>query len=133
MAFSLCSIGCPFSNRDDGLKPLYNLNTVANAPRALRRITACCGWPHCRLRSPPHNWKAVQDLIAAAKAKPRSLSYGTGGSGTGTHMNAERFRLRAGIDAVQVPYKGSPEALVDVIAGRIDWSFLPVSTALAYT
>ena len=89
--------------------------------------------PNVLVASPRHNWKTVQDLIAAAKAKPRSLSYGTGGSGTGTHMNAERFRLRAGIEAVQVPYKGSPEALVDVIAGRIDWSFLPVSTALAYT
>ena len=89
--------------------------------------------PNVLVVSPKHNWKSVQDLIAAAKAKPKGLSYGTGGSGTGTHMNAERFRLRAGIDAVQVPYKGSPEALVDVIAGRIDWSFLPVSTALAQT
>lgn len=88
--------------------------------------------PNVLLVSPLHNWKSVQDLINAAKAKPKGLSYGTGGSGTGTHMNAERFRLRAGIDAVQVPYKGSPEALVDVIAGRIDWSFLPVSTALAH-
>jgi len=86
--------------------------------------------PNVLVVSPQHNWKSVQELIAAAKAKPRSLSYGTGGSGTGTHMNAERFRIRAGIEAVQVPYKGSPEALVDVIAGRIDWSFMPVSTAL---
>ena len=88
--------------------------------------------PNVLVISPQHGWKSVQELVAAAKAKPKGLSYGTGGSGTGTHMNAERFRLRAGIDAVQVPYKGSPEALVDVIAGRIDWSFLPVSTALAH-
>jgi tripartite-type tricarboxylate transporter receptor subunit TctC len=89
--------------------------------------------PNVLVVSPKQNWKSVQELVAAARARPRALSYGTGGSGTGTHMNAERFRLRAGIEAVQVPYKGSPEALVDVIAGRIDWSFLPVSTALAYT
>jgi tripartite-type tricarboxylate transporter receptor subunit TctC len=88
--------------------------------------------PNVLAVAPKHPWKSVQDLIAAAKANPKGLSYGTGGSGTGTHMNAERFRIRAGIDAVQVPYKGSPEALVDVIAGRIDWSFLPVSTALAH-
>jgi tripartite-type tricarboxylate transporter receptor subunit TctC len=97
---------------------------VAVAPLAIQ--------PNVLAVSPQHQWKSVQELIAAAKAKPKGLSYGTGGSGTGTHMNAERFRLRAGIDAVQVPYKGSPEALVDVIAGRIDWSFLPVSTALAH-
>lgn len=89
--------------------------------------------PNVLVVSPKQNWKSVQELVAAARAKPRGFSYGTGGSGTGTHMNAERFRLRAGIEAVQIPYKGSPEALVDVIAGRIDWSFLPVSTALAYT
>jgi len=89
--------------------------------------------PNVLVIAPQHKWKSVQELVAAAKATPRRLSYGTGGSGTGTHMNAERFRLRAGIEALQVPYKGSPEALIDVIAGRIDWSFLPVSTALAHT
>jgi len=75
-------------------------------------------------------WKNLQDLIAAARAKPGSLTYGTGGSGTGTHMSAERFRLAAGITAVQVPYKGSPEILTEVIPGRIDWAFVPLSTVL---
>lgn len=88
--------------------------------------------PNVLIIPPQRGWKSVQELIAAAKAKPGGYSYGTGGSGTGTHMNAERFRMRAGIEAVQVPYKGSPEALVEVIAGRIDWSLLPVSTVLAH-
>jgi tripartite-type tricarboxylate transporter receptor subunit TctC len=76
-------------------------------------------------------WKTLPDLIIAARAKPGGYTYGTGGSGTGTHMNAERFRLRAGIDAIQVPYKGSPEILTEIVPGRIDWAFVPLSTALA--
>src|SRR6185369_5517650 len=73
---------------------------------------------------------SVKDLVAAARAKAGGYTYGTGGSGTGTHMSAERFRLAAGITAVQVPYKGSPEILTEIIPGRIDWAFVPLSTVL---
>jgi tripartite-type tricarboxylate transporter receptor subunit TctC len=88
--------------------------------------------PNVLIVPPQRPWKNLKELIAAAKAKPGALNYGTGGSGTGTHMSAERFRISAGINAVQVPYKGSPEALVEVISGRIDWSILPMSTVLAH-
>lgn len=88
--------------------------------------------PNVLIVPPQRPWKDLKELIAAAKSKPGALNYGTGGSGTGTHMSAERFRISAGIDAVQVPYKGSPEALVEVISGRIDWSILPMSTVLAH-
>lgn len=86
--------------------------------------------PNVLIVPPQRGWKNPQDLINAARARPGAQTYGTGGSGTGTHMSAERFRLRAGIDAVQVPYKGSPEVLVEIISGRIDWSVVPLSTAL---
>ena len=86
--------------------------------------------PNVLIVPPQRGWKSMQDLISAARAKPGGYTYGTGGSGTGTHMSAERFRLRAGINAIQVPYKGSPEVLVEIISGRIDWSFVPLSTAL---
>jgi len=75
-------------------------------------------------------WKSVEELIAAAKAKPGALSYATGGTGTGTHMSSERFRIRAAIEAVQVPYKGSPEAMIEVVGARVDWAILPLSTVL---
>jgi tripartite-type tricarboxylate transporter receptor subunit TctC len=76
-------------------------------------------------------WKNLQELIVAARARAGGHSYGTGGSGTGTHMSAERFRLAAGITAVQVPYKGSPEILAEIISGRLDWAIVPLSTVLA--
>jgi tripartite-type tricarboxylate transporter receptor subunit TctC len=88
--------------------------------------------PNVLIVPPQRPWKNLKELIAAAHAKPGAFNYGTGGSGTGTHMSAERFRISAGINAVQVPYKGSPEALVEVISGRIDWSILPMSTVLAH-
>ena len=76
-------------------------------------------------------WKNLPELLAAVRGKPPGhYTYGTGGSGTGTHMNAERFRLAAGLNAVQVPYKGSPEILVEIAAGRIDWAFVPLSTVV---
>ena len=86
--------------------------------------------PNVIIVPPQRAWKNVQDLVTAARAKPGGFTYGTGGSGTGTHMSAERFRLAAGITAVQVPYKGSPEILTEIIPGRIDWAFVPLSTVL---
>src|SRR5262245_12443545 len=80
--------------------------------------------------NPSRGWKTVQDLVAAAKAKPGSITYGSAGVGTATHISAERFRLSAGFDAVHVPYKGGPEALTDVLGGRIDFYYCPISTAI---
>ena len=57
---------------------------------------------------PGRGWKTAQDLVAAAKAKPGSITYGSAGVGTATHMSAERFRLSAGFEATHVPYKGGP-------------------------
>jgi tripartite-type tricarboxylate transporter receptor subunit TctC len=88
--------------------------------------------PNVLIVPPQRGWKSVQDLLDAARARPGAYSYGTGGSGTGTHMSAERFRLSAAINAVQVPYKGSPEVLVEIISGRIDWSVLPLSTTIGH-
>ena len=68
-------------------------------------------------------YKSIGEFVTAAKAKPGSMSYGSGGVGNATHLNAERFMLSAGFQAVHVPFKGSPEALTEVLAQRIDFSF----------
>ena len=72
----------------------------------------------------------MQDLVRAAKAKPRTMTYASAGVGTATQLNAERFRLGAGIDVVHVPFKGTPEALTEIIVGRVDYYFCPVSAVL---
>src|SRR5204863_6551023 len=69
-------------------------------------------------------------VVATAKAKPGMLNYGSAGVGTADQLNAERFRIGAGIDAVHVPFKGTPEALTEVIAGRVDYYFCPVNVCV---
>jgi tripartite-type tricarboxylate transporter receptor subunit TctC len=76
------------------------------------------------------NWESVKDMIAAAKAKPGSLNFGSGGTGSGTHMNSEKLMLAAGIHATHVPFKGTSEGVVEVMAGRIDWFFSPAASAV---
>jgi tripartite-type tricarboxylate transporter receptor subunit TctC len=61
----------------------------------------------------------VKDLIALAKAKPGVLNFTSAGTGSATHFGGEMFKARAGIDVVHVPQRGIPEALTDVMAGRV--------------
>jgi tripartite-type tricarboxylate transporter receptor subunit TctC len=82
--------------------------------------------------SPAKGWKTAKDLVAAAKAKPGSINYSSAGVGTATHLSAEKFRLSAGFEAVHIPYKGGAEALADVLGGRVDFYFCPISTALPF-
>jgi tripartite-type tricarboxylate transporter receptor subunit TctC len=86
--------------------------------------------PNVMIVSPERPWKTVQDFIAAAKAKPGSVSFGSVGIGSAVHISAEKFRFAAGIEATHVPYRGGPEVIADVIGGRVDFYFCPLSTAL---
>src|SRR5262249_20269563 len=65
-----------------------------------------------------------------AKQKPGQIAYGSSGIGSGTHFAAELFNLTAGISVVHVPYRGSPEVLNDVIAGRLQFAMTPVLVAV---
>jgi len=82
--------------------------------------------------SPKLGVKSVSELIALAKQKPGQLSYSSSGIGSGTHLNAEMFRSAAGIDVVHVPYKGVPEALLDVATGRVQYFMSPLVPALPF-
>ena len=67
--------------------------------------------------------KTVQELIAMARAKPGSLTFASSGSGSSTHLTGELFKAMAGVDVLHVPYKGSSQALVDVISGQVTMLF----------
>jgi tripartite-type tricarboxylate transporter receptor subunit TctC len=75
-------------------------------------------------------WKTIQDFIAAAKAKPGSISFGSVGIGSAVHISSEKFRLAAGFEATHVPYRGGSEVISDILGGRIDFYFCPLATAL---
>jgi tripartite-type tricarboxylate transporter receptor subunit TctC len=79
---------------------------------------------------PSRPWKTVQEFIAAAKAKPGSISFGSVGIGSAVHISAEKFRLAAGIETTHVPYRGGAEVIADILGGRIDFYFCPLATAL---
>ena len=96
----------------------------------LSGITPLAALPNVLVVNPAKGWKSVADLVAAAKAKPGQLNYASAGVGSATHLNAEKFRLQAGIEALHVPYKGTPEAMTNVIGGSNDWFFAPLASAL---
>jgi tripartite-type tricarboxylate transporter receptor subunit TctC len=78
----------------------------------------------------PHG--KLADIVAAAKANPGSISVATAGVGTGQHLVAAAFMKAAGIKLLEVPYKGSPPAFTDLLAGRIDLFFDSIAAGLPY-
>ena len=82
--------------------------------------------------SPASGIRSVQELIAAAKAKPGALAYGSAGIGSGAHLNGEKFRIAAGVDVLHVPYKGGAEAIQDTIAQRLGFTFNTITLALPH-
>lgn len=93
-------------------------------------VTPLAALPNVMVTSPDH-FKDVKDLIAQAKAKPGMFNYASAGNGSATHMNAEVFRLAAAVQAQHVPFRGTPEAMTETIAGRIDWFFAPLVSSLS--
>jgi tripartite-type tricarboxylate transporter receptor subunit TctC len=73
--------------------------------------------------------KSVKELIALARQKPGQLNFGSTGLGSGPHYGAALFNLTADINAVHVPYRGSPESLTDLMAGRVQYILSPVLAA----
>lgn len=73
--------------------------------------------------------KSVKALIALAKSRPGELRYASGGNGTSMHVSAELFAQMAGVRLTHVPYKGAAPALVDLISGEVQASFLSVPAA----
>ncbi len=71
--------------------------------------------------------KSMAELIALAKSRPGQLTFGSGGAFGSPHLCMESIKSMAGIDMLHVPYKGTPQALTDLIAGRLDASCLAVT------
>jgi tripartite-type tricarboxylate transporter receptor subunit TctC len=111
-------------------------STYPNLPydtlRDFSGITPLANLPNILVISPSRGLRSVKELVAAAKAKPRALTYASAGAGSATQLNAERFRLGAGFEAVHVPFKGTPEALTEILTGRVDYYFCPVISVLQF-
>ena len=95
-------------------------------------IAPLAGGPNVLIVSPQAGWKTLGDFIAAAKAKPGALNFSSAGIGSGTHFNLEKLKLMTGIDVAHVPYKGTPEAIGDTIAGRVCCYWAPINASLPH-
>jgi tripartite-type tricarboxylate transporter receptor subunit TctC len=76
--------------------------------------------------------KTVSEFIAHVKATPRRLNMASAGQGTATHMAGELFKMMAGIDVVQVPYRGEAPAITDLIGGQVHVMFATMPGSLEY-
>ena len=74
--------------------------------------------------------RTVKDLIALAKAKPGQFNFTSAGTGSATHFGGEMFKASAGIDVVHVPHRGIPEALTDVMTGRVHFFMAPFGSTV---
>jgi tripartite-type tricarboxylate transporter receptor subunit TctC len=77
-----------------------------------------------------NKYRSAAELVAAAKAKPEGINYATVGAGAAAHLTAERFRLSAGFKAQQIPFRGAPEAITEVMTDRVEFFFSPILPAL---
>jgi len=74
--------------------------------------------------------KSVNELVAAAKARPGQINFSSAGVGSGTHFAAEIFKSMAAIDVVHVPHKGIPEAMGETVAGRVQFFMAPIANGM---
>ncbi len=86
--------------------------------------------PYIVTVNPALNISSIRSLIAYAKTNPGKLRYGSSGPGSASHLSAELFTSLAGITMMHVPYKGTGQALTDLLAGHIDVMFAPAQTVM---
>ena len=100
--------------------------------RDLTPITVIAVVPNVLIVPEQSPAKSVEELIALAKSKPGSLTYGSTGAGTAHHLIGEQFNDMAGVQTLHVPYKGSGPALIDLMGGRVDIMFDTVASCLPH-
>jgi tripartite-type tricarboxylate transporter receptor subunit TctC len=74
----------------------------------------------------------IRELIAFARANPGKLSFASSGTGAASHLSAELFKSMSGVDLLHVPYKGTGQAVTDLLAGHVNLMFAPAQTVMAY-
>jgi tripartite-type tricarboxylate transporter receptor subunit TctC len=114
------------------ITPALYPNLNYSVERDFVTVGAIGSVPNVMIMSPSKGFKSVQEYVAASKSQPNSATYASLGVGSAVQMSAERFRMSAGFDAVMVPFKGGAEGITEVMAGRVDFYFCPIATALPH-
>ena len=95
-------------------------------------VTLVSASPYVVTTNPKVQAANIRELIALAKANPGKLSFGSSGSGAASHLSAELFKSMARVDLLHVPYKGTGQALTDLLAGQVDLMFAPAQTVISH-
>jgi len=112
------------------IAPAIYPNLAYDTAKDLAAVISLGQTPMVMIMSPAKGHKTVQSFVKAAREKPDAINFVSAGVGSATHLAAERFIHSAGIKAVHIPHRGGTEAMTDVIAGRVDFYFCPLGTAL---
>lgn len=81
---------------------------------------------------PDRPWRTLPDLIAAARARPGTLSYGSSGVGGAGHLGGALLDSMAGIETIHVPYRGGGQLITDILSGKVDFSIATAATVLPH-
>jgi tripartite-type tricarboxylate transporter receptor subunit TctC len=114
------------------INAVVSSNLTFDFPKDFAPIVRLTTTPNILVVHPSVGVKSVKELIELARSKPDQLSFGSSGVATGTHLSGELFKIMTGVKMVHVPYPGSPQAVTDLLAGRIQVFFSPASTVLAH-
>lgn len=109
---------------------LYGARAPYDAIKDFTPVTQVSTGPAVLVAARDFPARDARELVALAKAQPGKLDFAVGGLGTSIHMAGELFKMMAGVDVVNVPYKGSNPALLDVVGGQVRLMFAPVINAI---
>ncbi|MYN14359.1 tripartite tricarboxylate transporter substrate binding protein [Pusillimonas sp. TS35] len=108
----------------------YLFKSLSYDPDAFAPVGMIGVGPMVLLTAKKHHFESLEDVVKAAKAKPQSLSIASFGAGTSSHLAAEYFQQMADISLLHVPFKGSTQALPQLVSGDVDLFFDMVSTGM---
>lgn len=124
--YTLLSVSNAFA-----ISPAIYANLPFDSIKDFDGITLTATGPALLIVSPKLNVNTVAELIALAKKNPGQMTYSSAGIGSGAHFSAEMLSAKTGIELLHIPFKGIPEALTEVIAGRVDFFISPYASAIA--
>jgi tripartite-type tricarboxylate transporter receptor subunit TctC len=109
--------------------PAINPRLAYDALNDFAPITMTSSAPKWIVVSPSLGVKTLKDFVALAKSKPKDLNYSSSGGGSFMHFSAAMFNDAVGIEAQHVPFKGPPEALTEIVAGRVQYAISPIGAS----
>ena len=115
---------------NNAINPALFQNLPYSAENDFVAVAPLGSGPFVLVTSPASSYQLLRDLVIAAKAKPGSINYGSAGNGTGQHLAMELFKSQAVLDLHHIPYKGTPQAMADVMGGTVAVMFNNIDTVI---